>query len=624
MDRNTVAKLARKKQAALQALQQKDFGRAETLLRQVCKGNAKDAQAWFLLGAVYGEGGKFEQVIDCCRRVLALDPNNVPAYTNLGNASASLGRHEEAAAAYAKALERAPDDLGVLYNYGRALSLAGRHEETVECLRRVVAKRLNFPDAHFLLANAYVALGRNEEALPHYQQAVTQAPDSFPSRLEYARLLNALGLLRPAEVEGRAALRLRPDSMEAMLCLSAILGFSGKYDEAIEMCDRVLQISPGDPVALTGKAELYEHNGEKATAYELLRQLIDENRMIPSCASIYARLCSEYGDCEEAIGLCRTFAVRPDVAPTARQDILFSLGKLFDRLGRYDEAFDTYAEANDLERAAFDREKLSDRIDCLIAAFGADVWEELPRATVSSQRPTFIVGMPRSGTSLVEQILASHPQVFGAGELPVVGDLVRALPPTLYPQSMATADRERLDGLARQYLAGLDELDQEALRVTDKMPHNFFHLGLIAMLFPEARIIHCKRDPRDTCLSIFFQRFNLAHTYASDLRNLGLFYREYLRMMAHWQEVLPLPILDVQYEELIAEPERVSRELVAFCGLEWDERCLRFHEIQRSVATASYDQVRRPIYKGSIGRWRRYEAHLGPLLEALGPEPLGG
>jgi len=172
--------------------------------------------------------------------------------------------------------------------------------------------------------------------------------------------------------------------------------------------------------------------------------------------------------------------------------------------------------------------------------------------------------------------------------------------------------------MAREYLAALDRLDASAARVTDKMPGNFFHLGVIALLFPRARVIHCMRDPLDNGLSVFFQSFNLSHTYATDLGAIGIYYLEYRRLMAHWKEVLELPILDVQYEVLVAEPERVSREMVDFAGLDWDERCLRFHETGRAVATASFDQVRKPIYRGSVERWRRYESHLGPLLEALG------
>jgi len=614
------AVLARKKQEAHAALQRRDFSRAERLLRQVCKGNSKDAQAWFLLGAVHGEGGRFREVITCCRRVLALDPKNVAACTNLGNANASLGRHEEAAAAYEKALRLAPGDPGILFNYGNALQLAGRLEEAAARYRQALERRLGYPEAHFSLANIYVALGRNEEATPHYQQAVDLAPDLFEARLAFGKHLGNLGQLELAEVQYRAALNVRPDDVDALFGLAGILGFKGEYPEAIEICDNILGRRPEDPRALTAKADLLERAGQKEETYEIVRGLIDRQQILPACPGLYARLAPGYGDCDEAVALCRQFVAQSGVVTRARQDILFSLGKLLDRLGRYDEAFESFAEANALDRASCDIAKIGDEIDCLIAAFAVDVWPDLPRAKVESERPVFIVGMPRSGTSLAEQILASHPQVYGAGELNDIVDLVRSLPATLYPHSMVSADQEMIDGLARQYLERIDEIDRNVLRVIDKMPQNFFHLGLIALLFPNARVIHCKRDPRDTCISIYFQRFNLSHTYANDLASLGRFYREYLRIMAHWRAALPIPMLEVAYEEVVTDQERVSREMVEFCGLPWDDRCLQFHKTKRAVATASYDQVRQPIYKQSVGRWRNYERHLGPLFEALGSE----
>jgi hypothetical protein len=234
----------------------------------------------------------------------------------------------------------------------------------------------------------------------------------------------------------------------------------------------------------------------------------------------------------------------------------------------------------------------------------------------------FIVGMVRSGTSLVEQILSSHPDVHGAGELPDIIQITNGLQDFLgasapYPECLSLLKQEHLDALAQHYLEHLKQISPDARRVVDKMPGNFMHLGLIEMLFPEARVIHCMRDPVDTCLSAYFQDFSRSHPYAYDLSNLGAFYRAYLKVMAHWRKILRLPLFELQYEDLIANQEQVSRALIEFCGLEWDDRCLQFHETQRFVGTASYDQVNRPLYKQSVARWKRYERHLGPLLAAL-------
>jgi hypothetical protein len=229
--------------------------------------------------------------------------------------------------------------------------------------------------------------------------------------------------------------------------------------------------------------------------------------------------------------------------------------------------------------------------------------------------------MPRSGTSLAEQILASHPRVRGAGELVDIGKMSTLLPGRLggeaYPDCLERLDRATARTLAEEYQGSLRQHGGAAERVVDKMPHNYLHLGLIAALFPRSRIVHCRRDPVDTCLSCYFQEFVNPLPYGPDLASLGRYYREYERLMAHYAQVLPLPLFELNYEELTAQQEAVSRRLVEFCGLDWDDRCLRFHETARTVRTSSSLQVRKPMYTSSVGRWKRYEAHLGPLLDAL-------
>jgi len=260
-------------------------------------------------------------------------------------------------------------------------------------------------------------------------------------------------------------------------------------------------------------------------------------------------------------------------------------------------------------------------VDRLIATFGTDYFQRVQGFGSGRPLPVFIVGMPRSGTSLVEQILASHPAVVGAGEIRNLKQLVAELPtelgsPADYPECLAGLDRPVSRRLAERYLQGLRSLGKGKPRVTDKVPMNFHQLGLIATLWPRATIIHCRRDPRDVCWSCYFQNFREVY-FACDLRKLGAYYRQYERLMAHWRKVLPVRILDVCYEELVENLEQLSRDLVAFCGLPWDDACLRFHQTRRIVRTSSNLQVRRPVYKSSVGYWKNYETYLGPLLEAL-------
>jgi hypothetical protein len=231
--------------------------------------------------------------------------------------------------------------------------------------------------------------------------------------------------------------------------------------------------------------------------------------------------------------------------------------------------------------------------------------------------------MPRSGTSLVEQILASHPHVYGAGELTTIGDLAATLGRSTgsqhgYPRNVLNAGTEAIESCAAEYLRQIAALSGEAPRVSDKMPHNFLYLGLIDLMFPGARVIHVARDPMDTCLSLFFQTFNSMHSYSTDLTYLGAYYRQYERLMNHWERVLRIPMLTVRYETLVEDVEKATRDMLEFCELPWDPVCLQFHASGRIVKTPSYDQVRQPIYRSSVARWRRYEKHLGALMAALG------
>ena len=315
---------------------------------------------------------------------------------------------------------------------------------------------------------------------------------------------------------------------------------------------------------------------------------------------------------------------RPALSEWERSSLLFSLGGLHDHLGAFDAAFRCYREANALRHARFDGDAVTRLTDQRVAYFSAERLARLPRAAKRDDLPVFIVGMPRSGTSLVEQILASHPRVAGAGELRLIGAIARSLnlgtdsgAVEAAPDLAPGLDQESIDRAAASHLERLRAIGGEAARVTDKMPYNFRHLGLISLLFPDARIIHCLRDPMDTCMSCYFQGFRAGNSQTFDLGHLGAFYVQYDRLMRHWRRVLDIPVLEIRYEDHVAEPERTCREMLAFLDLEWDPRCLRFHESRRVVRTASRDQVREPIYTRSVARWRNYERHLGPLKEAL-------
>jgi hypothetical protein len=315
-----------------------------------------------------------------------------------------------------------------------------------------------------------------------------------------------------------------------------------------------------------------------------------------------------------------------DRLPARQRSLLnFAAATVHSQSGDPDAAFLHYQRANDFKDVAFCIETCEAEFEQLMRSYDAAFFQRTAGWGSDSRLPVFIVGMPRSSTSLVEQIIASHPQAFGAGELEAFSQMAADLPATLnsarsHPDCVEDLDRVSVQTLSGRHLAYLGTLSQDAERITDKMPPNYLHLGLIHCLFPRAPIIHCQRDPVDTCLSLYMQALNfLGHyPYAYNQTNLGRYYRLYERLMEYWREALPAPILEVKYEDMIADHETQIRRIIEFCDLPWDDRCLEFHTTERTVLTASHNQVRRPIYNSAVQRWKKYEKYLEPLLAALG------
>jgi tetratricopeptide (TPR) repeat protein len=309
----------------------------------------------------------------------------------------------------------------------------------------------------------------------------------------------------------------------------------------------------------------------------------------------------------------------PDLPAERKVALHMALGQIYDQKKQPREAFTHFMQGNELDRTDYDLKSFRKQIDTLAELFTPFFFMSKTDFGDPSESPVLIVGMPRSGTTLTEQILSSHPLVEGAGELSEIEKIYSSVVghPSQLQRSLSKLTDADCKALAARYLAELDRHSRSARRVVDKMPHNFMQLGFIALLFPRAHIVHCRRDPMDNCVSIFTQRFNKMHSYATDLKMLGLYYREYHRLMNHWHKVLPLKMFEIQYENMIADQEAMSRKLIDFVGLEWDDACLSFHETERTVTTPSRWQVRQPIYTTSVKRWKKYEEFLGPLKEGL-------
>jgi tetratricopeptide (TPR) repeat protein len=637
--------------------QAQDPAAAEQAVRRALDIDGNYGEAWQFLAALQGEQQNFAAALVSGRKAAELLPDAADVHGNLGNVLQQLGDMAAAESAYRRADSLQPGQPVFQAGVANALVSRGRYTEARELLQAALAANPAAPDLHSALGTALLGMKDLAGALSCYLKRIELTPAYVPGRVQLgsvyrmmkqlpeaeeqfrealeggdARMLpqahTMLGKLRIEEGDPEAALEhyrtalaLNPDFLPALDNGGRALEALGHFEEALELYRRADALLPGTPALAGNLASVLQRLGCHDEAVRSIEPFLAPGRADVRIAEAFSRLCGRSGRCGEAIDLLVGQLEQP-LEDKDRRPLLFALGRLHDEAGAYDKAFECYRAANALKLHDYDSTGFARYVDSLIAVFSRGLLELLPRPAVKSDKPVFIVGMPRSGTSLVEQILASHPAVYGAGELREIMSIVEDLPGLFggvsYPACVSSMTQVVVDQLSARYLAMSDGLAPGARRVTDKMPHNFLHLGLIHVLFPGARIIHCVRDALDTCLSCYFQEFTGYHPYAYDLTTLGEHYREYRRLMEHWRNGAGIPFMEVQYEELVADQERLSRAIVQFCGLDWDDRCLQFHESERTTRTASSDQVRQPMYESSVRRWRNYESHLGELGQALG------
>ncbi|HSZ54633.1 MAG TPA: sulfotransferase [Tepidisphaeraceae bacterium] len=462
--------------------------------------------------------------------------------------------------------------------------------------------------------------GRHEAAASHFREALEARPDDASLRFKLACAAWAIGDLAVVEREFRGIVDVHPRHARAHEALARLYLFTDRLPEALAHGRAALSLAPQDRDVITTCASALQRNGLTEEAWRIFQPLADDPNLADGRAiELFARLAPQVNRAPQALDRIADRLAAPEASPAERLQLHFAAVELLDREGRYDEAFEHARRGQLLRPRPHDVAAHAASVSTHIRHCTSRRMRSLPRALHSTRRPVFIVGMPRSGTSLVEQILASHPQVYGGGELPHLARLSRVATdhPAGWladPHALDALSLNTINDLSAQYLACLSALNDTATYVTDKLPHNFLYLDLIALLFPECHVIHCVRDPLDTCASCYLTNFADGSEFARDLSHLAAFHRQYERLMRHWKRTLRIPILNVQYEQIVDDLEGQCRRLLDFLGLPWDERCLQFHTTRRVVGTASRDQVRRPLYKSSIGRWRNYRKHLGPLL----------
>ena len=576
---------------------------------------------WNNLGIVLQEALKLDESRLCLERALALGPHDAHTLNNLGNTLKRLGRAAEAEKRWAGVLALRPDYAEVHSNLSNLLLDQGEYDRAEASARRAIELSPRLADAYVNLAATYTARHAHDRALEVLDTLLSFAPSHPRALAARALALKELDRLDEAlEAAKRAALA-APESPEPHNALGQVHQAIGAFEPALAAYERAAALpGPAQMDAITNLGTLFMEFGRKA---EAMKAMEEAAKTFPDAPGVLFGQTDlrrfEPGD--PLIGRMQALLAREGISLSDRVTLHFGLGKALLDIGDSAGAFGHYEEGGRLKRKTFtyDPDANERWMVRLAEVFSPALLEARAGAGARSILPVFVVGMPRSGTTLIEQILASHPLVHGAGELRTLRALANGIED--FPASIPNLPDARLRALGEAYLAHVTPMAAGRRHVVDKMPSNFELCGLIRLALPDARIIHSRRDPGDTCLSCYTKLFAGEQSFSYDQAELGRHYRAYQKLMAHWRESLPAShLIEVDYEAVVEDVEGQARRMLDFLGLPWDERVLKFHETERPVRTASVNQVREPIYRTSAGRWKKYAAELGPLLAALGVE----
>lgn len=565
-----------------------DRGEPETALERLGPLLAKEPDDIRLLriaGRAFNNAGRLAEAAAAFRKAASADPEDADSISNLGHVLARMGDQSAAEAAWTRALALVPGHLRSLKGLAGLLAAARRYEEAVGLLHRVAEAAPTDPDNWLNLAELLQFMDRSAAAEAALREAAGIAPDRGDIHAGLGRLLYAGGQVEAAECAYRRALECDPQLAEAA----------------------------------AGRALCLEVMGQPGAALDLLLPFLSSEDGPPVVDFAAGRVLAAEGREEEALMHLQRATRSPDPGWRRNPMPWYAMGAVLERLGRYDSAFDAWIQANRLKPARFEPAEFEQRVDRIIHWHDAARVSRWPPVGTgdAGTRPLFIVGMPRSGTTLVEQVLACHPRVRAGGERLFFETLAAGL--WKQGQQVGTEDDAEVGRLRARWLEEVSSHREEPEYFTDKFPGNFMHLGLVRRILPEAVVIWCRRDPADTALSIFANDFNRRIVpWATRLENIAVAWTGQRKLMEHWSESLGLPLLAIDYEALVTDFEAGVRKLLDFLGLPWDPSCLDFYRSGRLANTASFDQVRRPVYASSVGRHRRFERRLSPFLEALG------
>lgn len=637
------------------------YSRAENNFLDIIKIAPEIVEARNALAFIYTITKQHAKAVDQLKSILKLTPGHALTHHNLGNSLHQQERYNEAIEQYENAIKLDPKLVEAYIHCGISHRMLQNYHKAIEYLHQALNLDKKNARAFHVLGMLYVDIEDYPRALECLENASGLSPTNAEYRVSFATILEKASLDYEAGIQYHQACESDQNYLDAFTLYANFLYEHHRYDEALESAQRAKQLAPQDLSILDQIGNIYQSMGNAELAIEEFNSsLLKEPKRLSSLIGL-EQTYQDIGKLDTAIQICdEIIAINPDLpdgyilksrikkakpedgladallkfVPKDELDtntkvlLNFALGKVFDDQSNYAQAFKYYAEGNRLRNDELNYSKEADemRFTRFIETFSEDFFQSHHHLGVKCDLPVVIVGMPRSATTLTEQIISSHPQVQAAGEVTFWSHAGTAMPlrlntETPFPECVKEIISDQAQAIAAMYEATLKKIAGPSIEpirhITDKMPHNFMNLGLIALLFPNAKIIHTKRDPIDTCLSIFFQNFNDHHSYAFDLNNLAFHYRQYERIMKHWHKVLPGRIFDIHYSDTIADPEYWSRQLISHIGLDWDDACLAPHKLERSVKTASHWQVRQPIYKSSVERWRHYEQYIQPLINGL-------
>lgn len=597
---------------------------AEQFLRQAIGMAPLFAKPWEDLGFVLVETGRTEDAVAALQRATQLDPEARGAWFSLGRALADLGRGKEADTAFETLFKLSPES-GALAHGWRAHQ-EGRMADAEQHFRQVLRHNPGNLDAMRLLSSVMAKSNNVTEAEQLLRNVLEQAPGFVAARIDLGSFLREQDRFEEAIKEFRAALAIEPDEPRIHFLLAGTYAPAGLTDLAIESYRHALKSNPRHAGAWLGLAHVLKTVGRTGESIEAYRE---SARLRPGNGEIYWSLANlkTYRFSDEEIASMEEKLASGKISRLSEVNMRFALGKAFEDRGEYERAWGHYAAGNRKRREdeRYDPVQTEMLNDAIRDVFGTGLMGRLANQGDPDPAPVFVVGLPRSGSTLLEQILASHSMVEGTAELPYIGRVASSLnlgraDGINYPAVARELDAATLRRLGRDYLDFAQmHRRRNRPRFVDKMPNNFPHAGFIKLILPNARIIDARREPMDTCVSCFRQLFARGQPFTYDLVDIGEYYLQYRRMMDYWHTVMPGHVLTVQYEELVGDFENQVRRLLAFCDLPFEENCLRFYETERPVRTASAQQVRRPLNSEAIGRWRHYEQHLDVLKEVLEP-----